>query len=61
MTLPLNDDTGLLKLNMLAEVPDTDDTWRGLVRSVGLSARWEDSAGTTIWQKIGMERHYVDN
>lgn len=61
MTLPLNEDTGLLRLNMLAEVPDTDDTWRGLVRSVGLSARWEDSAGTTIWQKIGMERHYVDN
>lgn len=60
MSLPLSDDTGLIRINMLADVPDPDDAWRGLVRSVALSARWEDSAGLVVWQNIGLERHYAN-
>lgn len=60
MNLPLSDDTGLIQLNMLADVPDPDDAWRGLVRSVALSARWNDSTGLSVWQQIGLERHYAD-
>lgn len=60
MSLPLSDDTGLIRIGMLADVPDPDDAWRGLVRSVSLSARWEDSAGLVVWQNVGLERHYAN-
>lgn len=57
MSLPLSDDTGLIRLNMLADVPDPDDPWRGLVRSVALSAKWQEG-GLAVWQNINLERHY---
>lgn len=60
MSLPLSDDTGLIRLNMLADVPDPDSPWRGLVRGVALSAKWQDQGGLTVWQNISLERHYAN-
>jgi len=58
MSLPLSGDIGLIQVGQLIEVPDPDGTWRGPVRSLALSAKRDDQAGLSIWQTIGLERHY---
>jgi len=58
MSLPLSGDIGLIQVGQLIEVPDPDGTWRGPVRSLALSAKRDDQSGLSIWQTIGLERHY---
>jgi hypothetical protein len=56
-SLPVTEDTGLVSVGMLAEVPEPGDEWRGLVRGFSIDAR-RDQGPLTVWQHIEAERHY---
>jgi hypothetical protein len=56
--LPISSDVALLGINQLAEIADGADVWRGLVRSVGISARRDDNS-LKVRQSIELERHYL--
>jgi hypothetical protein len=58
VSMPISDDTGLIKVGQLASIPEPGDNWRGLVGGVHVSAKWEDKGGLRVRQNIELERHY---
>ncbi len=55
--MPISTDTGLIKVGQLIKATETAETWRGLVRSVKVSANWTNDA-LVVRQAFDLERHY---
>lgn len=58
-TMPIltgEDEPGLVEPGQLAEVSDSDETWRGLVTSTNVQAQWTND-GLVVWQRIDLERY----
>ncbi len=58
LSLPLADASGLLDLNALVHYADPADPWRGLVRGLTVTARWDRTL--TVRQSVEIERHYLE-
>jgi hypothetical protein len=56
VSMPVSDDTGLIKVGQLVSVPETGDPWVGLVRGVSVAA--QNSDGLSVLQTLEIERHY---
>lgn len=56
-TMPIEDLLGLIPVNQLLEINDNGDLWRGLTRSINVTAQWQGDKGLTVRQTIEVERH----
>ncbi|MFC4161954.1 hypothetical protein [Chitinimonas lacunae] len=55
LQLPMLADLGRVLPNQLLEFEDSDESWRGLIRSVSINVQSSDN----IWQTLGVERHFL--
>jgi hypothetical protein len=58
ISMPIGSEFGLIPMGALLELQD-DVTWRGIVRSVVVSATTASNGATDVMQVLEVERHYV--